>query len=303
MSLDLRGDGRVALITGAASGLGRAAAELFTEAGYRLALLDNDQPGGEALAETLRQRGGQALFFAADVADPAQVETAFEGAVAAWGGLDFVLHSAGILGPEALVDNAGDGDLARVVDVNLKGTLYVCKHAVRSLKRRGGGAIATVASIATEVGSPAYPAYCASKGGVVALTRSVARNCGRFNVRINCLCPGSILGTNLASSVNGRPLTPEERQRLALGLMHKIPLGRAAQPRDVAELALFLASPLARHIHGAILTIDGGESLRAETPAAPGWGRPEPAQLLASLAGRRDPQTQEGGVSHGEPQS
>jgi NAD(P)-dependent dehydrogenase (short-subunit alcohol dehydrogenase family) len=266
VSFELGGDGRVALITGAASGLGRATAEVFAEAGYRLALVDVDAEGLAGVAGVLARRGVEVCWFAADVSSPSEVETAFDGALRAWEGIDFVFHAAGILGPPALIDVAEDDDLASVVAVDLMGTIYVCKRAVRALKARNGGAILTVASIAAEVGSASHPAYCAAKGGVVALTRSIARGCGRFNVRINCLCPGSILGTNLAMSAQGRPLTAAERQQQAVGLMRCIPLGRAAQPRDVAGLALYLASPLARHVHGAVLTIDGGESLRVESP-------------------------------------
>ena len=295
MSFELSGDGRVALITGAAAGLGRATAEVFAEAGYRLALVDVDGEGAAALVAELRDRGAAAICSAADVSVPTQVEAAFADASRAWGGIDFVFHAAGILGPPALIDVADDDGLARVVDVNLMGTIYVCKRAVRALKARNGGAIVTVASIAAEVGTASHPAYCAAKGGVVALTRSIARGCGRFNVRINCLCPGSILGTNLATSAQGRPLTAEERQQQAIGLMRCIPLGRAAQPRDVASLALYLASPLARHVHGAVLTIDGGESLRVESPP-----RDEAALALAASFphGRPGTPATQGGANH-----
>jgi NAD(P)-dependent dehydrogenase (short-subunit alcohol dehydrogenase family) len=300
MSCDLDGDGRVALITGAAAGLGRATAEAFAIAGYRLALVDVDAEGLAGLAGELAPSGAKVCCFCADVTSPAQLDAAFAGAASAWGGIDFVFHAAGILGRAALIDEADDGDLAKVAAVDLMGTIYVCKRAVRALKQRNGGAILAVASIAAEAGSASHPAYCAAKGGVVALTRSIARACGRFNVRINCVCPGSILGTNLGSSLHDRPLTAEERQRLAIGLMRSIPLGRAAQPRDVANLALYLASPLARHIHGAVLTIDGGESLRVESPVREGR---ESEPFASPPLRRHAPPAKPEGVSHGEPRS
>ncbi|MCP4655712.1 MAG: SDR family oxidoreductase [bacterium] len=261
MSFDLRGDGRVALITGAASGIGRAVAERFGAAGYRLALLDVDRDNGEAVARKLRDDARDARFFAADVADAAAVDAAFDAALSGWQQLDFVLHAAAILGPAALVENTETADVDRLLDVDLRGAFHVCRAAVRTLKKLGGGSILNVASITAETGSAYYPAYSAAKAGLIALTRSVARNCGRFNVRINCLSPGSIVGTNFADRARAAPPSPEKRLRESAALMKKIPIGRPGRPDDVANFALFLASPLARHVHGAVLTIDGGENL------------------------------------------
>jgi NAD(P)-dependent dehydrogenase (short-subunit alcohol dehydrogenase family) len=262
MNLDLlRGDGRVALITGAASGLGRGVARVFAEAGHRVAVVDLDRQAGEETAEELRRRGLEACFLAADVADAAAVEATFAETLERWRRLDFVMNCAGILGPRALVEDTDDLEVARLIDVNLKGTFFVCKHAVRVLKKLGGGSLLTVASIAAANGNAFFPGYSATKAGVVALTRCLARNAGRFNVRINCLSPGSILGTNLSNPLYGGPPSEQDRQRLAMGLMAQIPSGRPGSPADVAHVALFLASPLARHIHGAVVTVDGGESL------------------------------------------
>jgi len=285
MNLDLRGDGRVALITGAASGLGRGVARVFAQAGYRVAVVDLDLEAGEGTALELRREGAEAEFFAADVADGSSVAAAFAAALGRWQRLDFAMNSAGVLGPQALVDEADDGDVARLLDVNLKGTFFVLKHAVRILKARGGGVVLTVASIAADAGNAFFPAYSASKAGVIAMTRCAARNAGRFNVRVNCLSPGSILETNLSNPLfaGGAP-GPQERRQLALGLMAQIPIGRAALPEDVAKVALFLASPLARHVHGTVVTVDGGESLGLFQgrksgdlrPAVPVWGPGRP---------------------------
>lgn len=274
MNLDLLGHGRVALVTGAASGLGWATAHRFCQSGYRVALVDLDRATGEARAEELRQVDGEAAFFAADVADGAAVESVFATALGRWGRIDFAMNSAGILGPQALVEDAEDAAVSRLLDVNLKGTFFVLKHALRAMKAGGGGSIVTVASIAAGVNNPFFPGYSASKAGVIALTRCVARNAGRFNVRVNCLSPGSILDTNLGNGLSGgAPTAPDARLRLAMGLMAQIPIGRAAQPEDVADVVLFLASPLARHVHGAVLTVDGGESLGAFQGAGGGRGK------------------------------
>ncbi len=177
------------------------------------------------------------------------------------GGLDFVLNNAGIVGQGATIEDLDEADLARVLDVDLRGPFHMCKAAVRAMKGRGGS-ILNVASITACTGSAYYPAYSAAKAGVIALTRSIARRTGRMNIRVNCLNPGSIADTGLMrAGRGGRELTPEEKREETIGLMKKIPLARPARPRDIAHFALFLASPLAAHIHGAVLTIDGGESL------------------------------------------
>jgi NAD(P)-dependent dehydrogenase (short-subunit alcohol dehydrogenase family) len=249
------------LITGGALGLGKAVCEVMGAAGYRIVLLDVDPAAGESSAAELASAGVDVRFFVADVAEPAQVEAAVAAALAHWGRLDFVLNNAGILGRGGRIEDLEEGDLARVLEVDLTGPFHVCKYAVRAMKAAGGGSILNVSSITARTGSAYYPAYSAAKAGVIALTQSLARGTGRQNVRVNCLAPGSIAGTGLMSAGRGRELTAAEQRDLALGLMQQIPLGRPARPRDIAHLALFLASPLAAHIHGAVLTIDGGESL------------------------------------------
>ncbi len=285
MSSELSGEGRVALITGAAAGLGRGVARRLAAAGYRLTLVDLDERGGEAVARELSDGSAGALFAAADVADPAAVEAVFETTLETWGGLDFVFNNAGVLGPAALIQEADDAAVARLFDVDLKGAFYVLKYAIRALRRTGGGAILNVASIAAERGSAYFPAYNAAKAGVVALTRAVARNAGRFNIRVNSLSPGSILGTELSRHLRRHPPTAEERAHEAMVYMRSVPVGRAATPEDVANFVLFLASPLAGHIHGANLTIDGGESLGFEG----GTGRPatrDPQAVFGSRAAK-----------------
>jgi NAD(P)-dependent dehydrogenase (short-subunit alcohol dehydrogenase family) len=257
---ELRGDGKVAWITGAASGLGRAVAQVFGAAGYRVAVVDIDVRAGERTAAELASGGITTRWLAADVSRNDEVERAIAETDAEWDRLDFVMNNAGIVSHYGSIDQLDDQDMARVLDVDLKGPLQVCKHAVRAQRAHGGGSILNVASISGERGSPYYAAYGAAKAGVIALTRAVAREVGRFNIRVNCLSPGSIAGTDLMAAATG-PLTADQRRRAAMGLARQIPLGRPASTEDVANVALFLASPLARHIHGAVLTVDGGESL------------------------------------------
>jgi NAD(P)-dependent dehydrogenase (short-subunit alcohol dehydrogenase family) len=260
-SFDLRGDGRVALVTGGALGLGREVATVLGAAGYRVAILDVDAAAGRACEAELGAAGVAARFFVADVADAGQVAEAVAAARACWGRLDFVLNNAGIVGRQAKIEDLDEADAARVLAVDLSGPLFVCKHAVRAMREGGGGSILNVSSISARTGSAYFPAYSAAKAGVIALTRSMARHTGRYRIRVNCLAPGSIEGTGLMRSGLGREPTAGERRDRVIGLLQQVPLGRAARMRDVAYLALFLASPLAAHVHGAVFTIDGGESL------------------------------------------
>lgn len=260
-TFDLRGDGKVALIIGAASGLGRSVARVFGAAGYQLVIADIDAAGAGATAAELEACGVTARPIVADVTRSEDVSLAVTEAVRTWGRLDFVMNNAGIAGRGASIETLDEEDAGRVVDVDLRGPLHVCKHAVRAQRAHGGGSIVNVASISSERGTPGYAVYSAAKAGVIAMTRAIAREVGRFNIRVNCLSPGSIAGTNLMATSFGRPLTADEHRQAAMALMKKIPIGRPACPEDVAHVALFLASPLARHIHGAVITIDGGESL------------------------------------------
>lgn len=256
---NLTGEGRVALITGGASGIGRAVAEVFAEAKYHLLLGDIDAEGGESTAEDLRSRGVAVEFVRTDVASEAQVKNLVQTAQERWQRLDFVLNNAGIVGQCATIEELDAEDLEQVLSVNLRGPFHVCKYAVGLMRSSGGGSILNISSITGENGSAYYAPYAAAKAGLFALTRGIARNVGRFNIRVNCLKLGSVAGTGLMRKFYEQH--PEQRQQATLGLMQKIPLGRRGAPRDVAHMALFLASPLSRHLHGAVIRLDGGEML------------------------------------------
>jgi NAD(P)-dependent dehydrogenase (short-subunit alcohol dehydrogenase family) len=219
-----------------------------------------DAEGGAAAVDALRARGLQAEFVRADVADREQVRHAVELAASRWGRLDFIMNNAGVTGRMAAVQDLDDDDLERVLAVNLKGPFYVCKYGVPAQIAGGGGSILNVSSITAMTGSAYFAAYSAAKAGVIALTRSLARNLGRRNIRVNCLAPGSVAGTRLMRDAEATRSRDVRRQELA-ALMRDIPTGRTGAPEDIAQYALFLASPLARHIHGAVLQIDGGELL------------------------------------------
>lgn len=252
-------EGAVALITGGASGIGRAVAETFGEAGHRLVLADVDGETGQATAADLIARGIDVEFVRCDVAVERDVAAAVKAGLNRWQRLDFVFNNAGISGRGTLIERLEEEELERVLAVDLKAAFYSCKYSVPAMRAQGGGSILNMASITAETGSAYYPAYGAAKAGVIALTRGLARHIGRYNIRINCLSPGSIAGTNLMREYYDSD--PEARTRETIALTRKIPLGRQGHPQDIAHVALFLASPLASHVHGAVLTVDGGESL------------------------------------------
>jgi NAD(P)-dependent dehydrogenase (short-subunit alcohol dehydrogenase family) len=245
----------VAFITGGASGIGLATARLYAQRGYRVAVADNDGDRGEMAVKEL-ESATRAAFIKADVSRPEEARFAVVEAVRKFGKLDAAVNNAGILGPEGFILNA-DEELERVISINLCGPLWVCKHVVAHMKQHGGGAIVNVSSIAALVGSADYPAYAASKSGLVGLTKSLARKYGRNNVRANCVCPGSVRDTNILVRARGAALTTQEK----LELTNAIPLGRITTPQDIAETIFFLTSPAAGALTGAVVVVDGGEML------------------------------------------
>lgn len=258
-AFDLRKEGAVALITGAASGIGREVAQVFGEAGYRLALADIQEDALQRAAEELRTLGYETEPVRCDVSDESQVAALAQAVAQRWQRIDFLFNNAGIVGRQTTIETLEQDELERVLGVDLKAVFYTCKHVIPVMRSHGGGSILNMASITADTGSAYFTAYSVAKAGVISLTRGLARQIGRFNIRINCLNPGSIGGTELMQEQYADH--PERRSQDRLALMKKIPMGRPGRPRDVAHFALFLASPLAEHIHGAVLTIDGGESL------------------------------------------
>lgn len=255
-------EGKVALITGAGNGMGRAAAEIFAAEGARIVVCDRDREGGDATVEAVRGAGGEATFVAADVADEAQVRDMVGAAVDTFGGLHVLYNNAGIF-------PADDGGVTEtsvptwdaVMDVNLKGVWLGCKHGVPAIVDSGGGSIVNVASFVALMGAAtAQIAYTASKGGVVALTREVAVEYAKKGVRANALCPGPI-DTPLLAELLADPEFARRR------LVH-IPMGRPGRPEELARAALFLASDDSSFMTGQTLVVDGGITAAYVTPEA-----------------------------------
>jgi NAD(P)-dependent dehydrogenase (short-subunit alcohol dehydrogenase family) len=247
-------EGRVALITGAGSGFGRASALRFAREGARLVVSDLSRESGEATAEIVRNIGGEAIAHQADVSDPASVAALFAAAVARFARIDCTFNNAGVLGPLSELHNYPLADFEKVMAVNVRG-VWLCMQAaitqmLKQIAPADGHSIVSTASVAGLVGSPMLPAYSASKHAVIGLTRSAARQYGRHGIRINCVCPGPV-ETPLAG-----PLFDFGSNRQAL--LARQAIDRFAVPEEIAELVLWLSSPAASMVTGTPLRVDGG---------------------------------------------
>jgi NAD(P)-dependent dehydrogenase (short-subunit alcohol dehydrogenase family) len=253
-------DGKVAVITGAGSGIGRVAASLFAAEGARVVVADVVADHAAATVAEIVDAGGSAQAVTVDVSDEAQVAAMVAAAVSTYGGLHVLFNNAGIF-PD---DDGGILDTPpetwqRVMDVNLKGVWLGCRASVPAMLDSGGGSIVNVASFVALVGAAtAQMAYTASKGGVLAMTRELAVEYARKGIRANSICPGPIETPLLAELLSD----PERRQRR---LVH-IPIGRFGRPEEIARAALFLASDDASFVTGSALVVDGGITAAYVTP-------------------------------------
>jgi 3-oxoacyl-[acyl-carrier protein] reductase len=234
--------GRVALVTGAARGIGAATARAFARAGARVALLDREAAELEGVAA---DTGGAA--FPADVTDAAAVGRAVDGVVARWGRLDILVNNAGIVRDAALPD-VTEEDWSSTLDVNLRGTMVCARAAVPHMKAAGFGRILSATSIVARSGNYGQTAYAASKAGIIGLTRTWARELGPKGITANAVAPGFI-DTGMVKSVPARVMAE---------LLARTPAGRMGRPEEVASVYLFLASDLASFVNGAVVGVDGG---------------------------------------------
>jgi NAD(P)-dependent dehydrogenase (short-subunit alcohol dehydrogenase family) len=244
-----RFEGRAVLVTGGGAGIGRAACLLFAREGARVAVVDRDAAAARETAELC----GGAAALAADVAVPSEVDAAAAAVERGLGRVDVLFNCAGVeLSRTAHETTPEEWD--RVFAVNLRGMFLVCRAVLPGMISRGSGAIVNVSSISGLLGWPASAAYCASKGGVIQLTRQMAVDYAPHGVRVNCICPGTTETPMIGRLFALEPDPAAARARVAG--MH--PLGRFARPQEIAEAALFLASDEASFITGAALPVDGG---------------------------------------------
>ena len=250
--------GRVALISGGAWGIGRAAAELFAREGAKVAIADIDEKAGRALADTI---GSAALFVRTDVTDEASVQAAVAAVERAFGKLDILFNCAGgSTGEDAPI---GKVDVAAVWDktmrLDLLGTINCCQHAIPAIARAGGGAVVNMSSGAALRGASPAHLYTAAKGGIVSLTRALAGTYATSNVRVNAICAGRILTERILARY-GTPADPKPAEDQQADQRVKAYPFWVGRPEDIANVALFLASEESRMITGAAIPADGGRS-------------------------------------------
>lgn len=251
---------KVALITGGGSGIGKATCLLFAREGAKVVVVDLKKESAETTAKEIRDAGGDARAFAADVSKAKDAEGMVRFAEESYGRLNVVFNNAGIFhNDDNSVTNTAEEIWDLVIDVNLKGVFLGCQYAIPALQRAGGGSIINTASFVAILGA-AVPqiAYTASKGGVLAMTREIAVEFARQNIRANALCPGPVETPLLAELL----ADPARRQRR---LVH-IPPGRFARPEEIANAALFLASDESSYVNGSTFLVDGGITAAYITP-------------------------------------
>jgi NAD(P)-dependent dehydrogenase (short-subunit alcohol dehydrogenase family) len=260
-------DGRTAVVTGGGGGIGSATARAFAREGAAVAVADVKEAEAEETAAALRKAGARALGLACDVSDPAQVSAAFERVAAELDVPDVLFNNAGIVGPEATAPDTPIEEFDRCVAVNLRGTFVCAAEFVRRLRAAGRpGTIVNTASMNAVFAEPGFPAYVATKGGVAALTRALALDHAREGIRVNCICPGYV------ETPMTRPLFEAGGEGGADVTAGLNPVGRVAQPEEIAEVVVFLCSEGASFMAGASVTVDGGMSVGARVLPEAGPG-------------------------------
>ena len=257
MAADIKG--KVALVTGGATGMGRAAALEFASLGAKVAVVTGSNvKGGQETVRMIEEQGGEAAFFQCNISKEADVEAMVAAVVAKWGRIDCAFNNAGV-GPDGVripygpLTELSEEIWDKVMNVNLKGTFFCLKHEIIQMRKQGKGAIVNNASIGGLKMAPNFGAYGPSKAGVIALTKLAAIENAKAGIRVNVVCPGPTLGTDLMA--NTLSTDPGEEQALK---EHVIPMGKLGTAQDVARAAVWLCSDLSGHTTGQTLSVDGG---------------------------------------------
>ena len=244
-------DGKVVIITGAASGIGRATAQIFAREGARVIIADVNEKGGEETLSMINKVGQQGLFVKADMTAETDVKTLIERAISAHGRLDAAFNNAGIEGKQGSSADMPANEFDRIIAVNLKGVYLCMKYQIQAMLKGGGGAIVNTASVAGLVGFPGLGAYVASKHGVIGLTKTAALEYAKANIRVNCVCPG-LIDTPMVGRLGGS--NPE----MVAALTQTEPVGRLGKPAEIGEAAVWLCSDHASFVTGHSMVVDGG---------------------------------------------
>ena len=244
-------EGKVGLVTGGTSGVGRETSVLFAKSGAKVVIAGRREPEGEETIELIRAAGGEGLFVKADVSKASEVEALIQKAVERFGRLDVAFNNAGIEGVWAPIIKQSEEDWDRTIQVNLKGVWLCLKYEIRQMVKQGkGGAIVNMASITGLVGSAGAAAYSASKHGVIGLTKSTALEMARSGIRINAVCPG-VIETSMSERLFGAPNVHKY-------VLSCHPVGRFGRPAEVAEAVVWMCSDRASFMTGQCLVLDGG---------------------------------------------
>lgn len=243
--------GKVALVTGGGSGIGRATALAFARAGARVAVVDIDEDAGREVVAAMTAAGGEAMFIRADVVNAAEVEAMVARTVDAYGKLDCAVNNAGIEEEHMRLADCPEATFDRIMAINVKGVWLALKYELAAMLRSGGGAIVNTASVAGLVAAPRMAAYCASKHAVLGLTKSAAIEYARKHIRVNAVCPGVI-----RTPMYERALEVDPKGTAQVAQLH--PIGRVGEPEEVAAVILWLCSDAASFVTGHAHTVDGG---------------------------------------------
>jgi len=245
--------GKVAIITGGTSGIGLITAITLLQAGASVALIGRQEEKGLVVLEKLEIYGSKVCFFQGDISKTQDCQKVIDQVAAKFGRLDIVINSAGIY-MEKEISEVEEDEFDQIMDINIKGTYFICKYALPYLRQTGGGAIVNISSDAGINGNCLCTAYCAAKGAVTTFTKALALETIHYGIRVNCVCPGDVDTPMLQQQLNGID-NPKEYLRDMASLY---PIGRIAQPQEIANVICFLVSDEAAFVNGAVWTVDGG---------------------------------------------
>ena len=249
----MRFSGKVAVVTGGGSGIGRATALKFAQEGAKVVIVDFDQKGGEESVSLIRSKNGEAFFVKTDVTKADQVQNMVDQIVNKYGSLNIIFNNAGTEGPMKLLHETTEQEFDKTININLKGVFLCSKYVLPQMIKQGGGVIINAASESGLIGHNQYSAYCASKAGVILLTKCMSGEYGRHSIRVNCTCPAPIMTPMLMREAE---YLGKEKSLASFKIMS--PFGRAGKPEEIANVVTFLASDEASWITGATINVDGG---------------------------------------------